>query len=40
MAVAAPVGAVCLGKRERKVKSGEGEKGKPELKIATFERNG
>lgn len=39
-AAAAPVGAARLGKRELREKGGEGEKGKPGLKIAIFERNG
>lgn len=32
--------AACLGKRELEAECGEGEKGKPWLKIALFERKG
>lgn len=34
------VGAACLGKPELEAECGEGEKGKPWLKIAIFERKG
>lgn len=36
----ASVGAACLGTRELRARGEQGEKGKPLLKIAIFERNG